>query len=380
MPLNIPNTELPGTSFLKGIDTGSTMFTRLMHPILERERQKRQAQQFAQELALKKQQEARMGANSGLTRQLLEQQVLNWKHKNDPKYALQQLQEKLNYIQSLGNQGDQQGGAQQQPQNAPPQDMMKMLQGQQEMPQGQGPLMQPETQEPPQMSGMGMPEPQQGNQALPGGLDMDMIKRALTYQALGLKPPANGVYKEPPELKRQNDLRAKMEEARYKHELKQAEEQQKVDLKNEQTKHKVIESAKNDLPHLKETLRSLKIMKKIADDPKNEDMFGHWLLGHDRAAQRTNNPNAGTWQIHGLGPIVEAEMKMSNRGNQLALKSALNNKPNFGEDRGVAANKLNASIDQIERRIKDTQRIANESTDDFSKMSDEELRAIVGGQ
>ena len=47
MTLNIPNTDLPGNSFLKGVDTGSTMFSRLMQPVLEREKQKQQAEQFA---------------------------------------------------------------------------------------------------------------------------------------------------------------------------------------------------------------------------------------------------------------------------------------------------------------------------------------------
>ena len=45
MALNIPNTDLPGNSFLKGIDTGSTMFSRLMQPVLEREKQKQQQEQ-----------------------------------------------------------------------------------------------------------------------------------------------------------------------------------------------------------------------------------------------------------------------------------------------------------------------------------------------
>jgi cell shape-determining protein MreC len=60
MALNIPNPESPGISFLKGVDTGSSMFSRLMQPVLEREKQKQQAQQFSQELAIKKQQESRL--------------------------------------------------------------------------------------------------------------------------------------------------------------------------------------------------------------------------------------------------------------------------------------------------------------------------------
>jgi hypothetical protein len=380
MALNIPNTDLPGNSFLKGIDSGSSMFSKLMQPVLEREKQKQQAEQFAQELALKKQQEARMGANSGLNRQILEQSLLKLKHSNDPQWAMQQLQQKLDYIQNLGKQGAQAGGGQQmggQQQQDPNVSLMDMLGGgQQEMPQGQGAMM-PQEEQAPQMQPIGQPQqPQQpegqGN-GLPGGLDMDEIKRALTYQALGLKVPTNGIYKEPPQIKRMNDLRSKMEEAKYKHDLKIAEEQTKQDLKNDATKHTTIEAAKNDIPHLKETLRSLKVMKKIADDPKNSDMFGHWWLGHDKAAQRIKNPNAGTWQVHGLAPIVDAEMKMSSKGNIVALKSAQANKPNFGEDQSVAQSKLNAQINQIERRIKDTEQIANQSGG-----SNEEVKHLNG--
>lgn len=370
MALNIPNTDLPGNSFLKGVDTGSTMFSRLMQPVLEREKQKQQAEQFAQELALRKQAEARMGANSGLNRQILEQNLLKLKHSNDPQWAMQQLQSKLDYIQNLGKQGGQggqpgNGGQSMGGQQQPPVNLMDMINQGQQMPQGQGAMMPQEEPQQQQMmpgqeqepQGQEPQEPQGGNQ-LPGGIDMDEIKRALTYQALGLKPPANGVYKEPPQLKRANDLKSKMLEAQYKHELKLAEEQQKNELKNDQTRQKVVDEAKNDLPHLEETLRSLKIMQKIAEDPKNDDMFGHWIEGHDTAASRASNPNAGTWQVYGLDPIVAAEMKMSARGNQLALKSALQNKANFAETRPVAAAKLKGSIDKVERQIKEMRRIS----------------------
>lgn len=55
MALNIPMPESPGTSFLQGIDTGSSMLSRLMQPVLERERLKQQQTQFVQDYALKKQ-------------------------------------------------------------------------------------------------------------------------------------------------------------------------------------------------------------------------------------------------------------------------------------------------------------------------------------
>lgn len=59
MALNIPMPDLPGTSFLKGVDTGSSMFSRMIQPVIERERLKQQQDQFVQNLALQKQQEQR---------------------------------------------------------------------------------------------------------------------------------------------------------------------------------------------------------------------------------------------------------------------------------------------------------------------------------
>lgn len=47
--------ESPGKSLLQGLDTGSTLMTRMMAPVLERERLKQQQQQFAQNYILHKQ-------------------------------------------------------------------------------------------------------------------------------------------------------------------------------------------------------------------------------------------------------------------------------------------------------------------------------------
>jgi hypothetical protein len=53
--LNIPMPESPGSSFLQGIDTGGNLFSRIMQPVLDREKMKQQQDQFVQEIALKKQ-------------------------------------------------------------------------------------------------------------------------------------------------------------------------------------------------------------------------------------------------------------------------------------------------------------------------------------
>jgi hypothetical protein len=369
MVTGIPLPGQPGEALLKGINSGSSMFSRLMQPVLEREKQKQLEEHFQEQLKLSK-------AASGRAAQ----SAADAHRKMDPKWQMQQLQQKIAYLNSLRGQNSNQSAQGVTPEGSP-QDMMKLLgDEQQEMSQGQGALMPEEESQKIMPQTQKMAAQNQGTGQLPAGLNIDEIIKGLTYQSLGLKQPANGIYKEPPELKRRNDLKTKMDEAKYKHDLKIEEAKTAADLKNEQTHHKVIEDARNDLPHLNETLRSLKIMKKIADDPANKDLFGHWIEGHDTAAKRAKNPNAGTWQVYGLDPIVAAEMKMAARGNQLALKSALSNKANFAEDQGVAASKINGAIDKISRQIKEMSRIANDGSDDFSKMSDEELRAIAGGK
>lgn len=62
MALNIPMPDLPGTAFLKGADTGSSMFSRMIQPVIERERMKQQQDQFVQNLALQKQAQGRAAA------------------------------------------------------------------------------------------------------------------------------------------------------------------------------------------------------------------------------------------------------------------------------------------------------------------------------
>lgn len=161
MALNIPNTDLPGNSFLKGVDTGSTMFSRLMQPVLEREKQKQQAEQFAQELALKKQQEARLGANSGLNSKILQQQLLKLQHSNDPGYEIQQLQQMM---QALG------GGKQPQPQGMQQQPMPTQEEG-----EGMGMFSPEGLQEAQQQA----PEqPTQPSMPGQGGIDMEAIKNS----------------------------------------------------------------------------------------------------------------------------------------------------------------------------------------------------------
>ncbi len=54
MALNIPNVGSPGEALLNGVNTGSSMFSRLMQPILDREKQAQLERHFQEQLKLSK--------------------------------------------------------------------------------------------------------------------------------------------------------------------------------------------------------------------------------------------------------------------------------------------------------------------------------------
>jgi hypothetical protein len=335
MALGIPLPGAPGESLLKGIDTGSMLFQRMIQPRLEREKQKQLDEHFKQELALRKQQESRLGANMGLQRQIMQQQLLHAQHANDPMYEFNQFK-MLADMMGGGQQGQAQG-----------QEMPSDLMGQ----------------------GMGMfsPEGLQGAQSM-GGQEQPSNNAPL-MDALRKNPMLRGFFKhkfgydplaETNEDKRAKDFQSQVELEQIRNQQKIAFEQEKNNLADQNKRMATIEAAKNDTQHLETTLHSLEKMKEIAANPKNSDLFGHWIEGHETAAKRASNPNAGDWQVYGLDPIIAAEGKMSARGNQLALKAALNMKPNFAEKQQVALRKLEASIDLVKKAIEQNKKIAGQ--------------------
>lgn len=171
MATGIPLPGQPGDSFLKGVDTGSSMFSRIMQPMIEREKQKQQAEQFAQELAIKKQMESRLGQNSGLNKQILQQQLLGLQHKNDPNYEFQQFQALQNML--MGG-GIPQSGMVQTPQQQVPT---------QEMGQGMG-MFSPE----------GMQAAQQ--QAAPTTQSAPQGQGGMNFDALRQNPFLRGYFKQ----------------------------------------------------------------------------------------------------------------------------------------------------------------------------------------
>lgn len=152
MALNIPMPDSPGTGFLKGIDTGSAMFTRLMQPIIQREKQKQLEAHFQEQLKLQK-------AAAGRTAQA----AADAHRKMDPMYEINQYKALEDWVRG---QAARQGGGQQMP-TAQQAEIPSQEEG-----QGLG-MFTPE--------GLQSAQQQPAQQRAPspqGGIDMEVIKNS----------------------------------------------------------------------------------------------------------------------------------------------------------------------------------------------------------
>lgn len=177
MSTRIPLPGVAGEDFLKGLDSGSNMFARMMAPQIEREKQKQQQAQFEQELALRKAAAARAAQAA------------------DMGYQFQQFN-KLAQMFGGGQPQDQTGAG---GQNIPPQ--QPIAPPQQEMGEGMGmfsPEGMQEAQQQPQQPQQPMASPQMGGQPpMPssGNPMMDKLKqnpmlRAFFKHKFGFDPLA----------------------------------------------------------------------------------------------------------------------------------------------------------------------------------------------
>ncbi len=94
MALNIPLPMDAGEAFSRGVDSGSNLFSRIMQPRLEREKQAQLEKHFQEELKLRKAAAGRAGANSDLQRKMMELQLHKLEQEIDP-------MKKIAYINSL---------------------------------------------------------------------------------------------------------------------------------------------------------------------------------------------------------------------------------------------------------------------------------------
>jgi len=351
MATRIPLPGLPGSGFLQGVNTGSSMFSRMIQPEIEREKQAQAERHFQEQLKLSKAAAARAGANSDLQRMIMQQQLLKLQHSNDPMYELNQFKNLMGAMGGGGMTGAEGGG---QLPSMPTQ----------EMGEGMG-MFSPEGLTQAQEAPPVQPE-QQG-----GGLDINMLKnnpllRGYFKSKFGFDP-----FTETPEQKRS------------------AEQQSKIELENIKTQNKTkaleqkeILAVKKDLPTLEKSLKGVDELLQIAKN--NPDMFGHGFMP-DRFAKTTKNKNFGKWQNLISDAIAGLEQKLSARGNIVALKMAAQLKPSHAEQQDVAIGKLESMrqqlIDSINNSKKKTgeQPLEDNSNMDLSQMSEEELQRIASG-
>lgn len=340
MSLNIPNVAPFSETMMKGVDTGSSMFSRLMQPILEREKQKQLEAHFQEELKLRKAAAGRAGANSDLTRALLQQQLIAAQHKNDPNYEFQQFQ---NLMNGMGG-----GGQPQQPQGEIPTEAYG---------EGQG-MFSPEAMQEPQ----GMAQEQAAPSA--GGLNLDALKknpmlRGFIKHKLGFDPLA--VAPQTPEEKAASALDLFKQKEALKKENKGGDIPTNAVLTQNQ---QAIQGIDTVLPMLDELITSKDIPgifdfspgKKAAYNAKTSSMIDTLV-----AAQSL--------------PKVQASIDL--------VEEQIRRKP--GEKVNDYQKRLKTlKQDLIGRRSRvqgllSTRKVNTAPLADFSHMSDDELRKIAGG-
>jgi hypothetical protein len=362
MALNIPLPELTGDTLRKAFATGSNMYSNIMNPIISREQmanqKKMQESQLAQqkqlqeaqlaqawkrhidELALRKQQEARLAANMGLQQQLLQHKLKGLKFDE----AMQQML---------------MGGANTYPQQ-------KMSHPNQEVGEGNGAFSQQglqEAQQPQQQA------PQASPQGAPG-MNFDMLRqnpmlRGFFKHKFGFDPLAPAP--ETPDQKRAADLQSKMDL-----------ENLKTDNKAKAIEQKELVAVKKDLPTLEKSLKGVDELMRIAK--QNPEMFGHGFMP-DRFAKTTKIKDFGKWQNLISDAIAGLEQKLSARGNVVALKLASQLKPSHAEQQDVAIGKLESMRQQLVDTINNSKKKLGQNplqNDSSSQYKDDDLVVVEG--
>lgn len=346
MPLNIPMPDLPGNAFLKGMDSGGSLFTRLMEPRLEREKQKQAHEHFLQELMAKKEAAERSQAFQSRfdpqRQAILQQQLLGLKQKNDPMYDFNKYKALEDMFKSRGGVNNMSGSM---PNS--------------ELGQGLG-VFSPE----------GLQTAQQNDDTEDDGINYEMLKkhpalRGFFKSQFGVDPLAPTP--ETPEQKRKLDL------------------QSQIDLENVKTENKTkaleqteLLAVKKDLPALEKSLKGIDELMRIAKS--NPDMFGHGLMP-DRFAKTTKIKDFGKWQNIISDAIAGLEQKLSSKGNMLALKLASQLKPSHADQQNVAIGKLESMRQQLVDSINNSKTklgqnpLKNESS---SQYRDDDLVIVEG--
>ena len=351
MATGIPLPGQAGDSFNKGVDTGSSMFARLMQPIIQRENMAREWQQHLNELEIQKQQQGRLGAMLPYQIQAMQDAHAQSQYQRDPVAQFEMLKKIMGVDQSSSQMQENQ------PYQEPYQSQMQEMDdfG---MPATKGINQQAAFQD----LSQGNPQPMRSP-------DMSALQKAFVKKFTGIDVDA-----ETPNQKRFADLQAKIEL-----------ENRKTENKAQALRDKEVVAVKKDLPTLEKSLKGVDQLIDIAKN--NPDLFGHGFMP-ERFAKVTKNKNFGTWQNLISDAIAGLEQKLSSKGNIVALKMAAQLKPSHGEQQEVAIGKLESmkqqlldSIDHSKEIVGEKKISNNEPVIDFSRLSDEELhRIIAGGQ
>lgn len=341
---------LPGNmidTLMNGVKTGSGMYTGIMHPIIEREKQKQLEAHFQEQLKLNKAAAGRSGQAASDAHRIAMDKL-------DPTSQARRFEALENYFRSKG-----QLGGQQMPSNEQQMPTEEMGQGAGVFsPQGLGEAQQQ------------VQSPQQSNQSLPGGLNDEHLNLMRQY------PPLRGMYKkmygidplaETPDKKRMADLQSKIDL-----------ENIKTDNKAKAIEQKELVAVKKDLPTLEKSLKGVDELMRIAK--QNPDMFGHGFMP-ERFAKTTKIKDFGKWQNLISDAIAGLEQKLSARGNVVALKLASQLKPSHAEQQDVAIGKLESMRQQLIDSINNSKTklgqniLKNESS---SQYKDDDLVIVEG--
>jgi hypothetical protein len=344
MATRIPLPGDMGDSFLKGMESGGSLFQKIMAPRIAREQLQQQQQQFLQNLALKKQAMARAGANSDLQRQILQQNLIKMQHANDPMYEIQNLQNLQKMYESGGFGGIQNTSQMQSPT--------------QEMGEGMG-MFSPE----------GLQEVQQQQQfqqpKTHGGMNLEMFRqfpplRGWAKKHLGYDPLAQ--VPQTPQEKQEASLNLFNEKEKIKASNKSGDiATNKVLTQNQQA----VQAIDTVLPMVDEFINNpskvygpsdFSPSKKAAYNAKTGGMI-------DMLVAAQSLP-----QVQASIDLVEQQIR---RSTGESTSSYIDRLKDFKKD-------------LIERRVKagkvvNSKKVSSEIPNDISSMSTEELIRIAGG-
>ncbi len=311
---------LPGNmidTLMNGVKTGSNFYTGIMNPILEREKQKqlgeqfgitnkRLAEQFAQQQALRKQQEARLGSLTNLQRQELMYKIENLK---DPTKKIRMLYDLANAAQNQ-NQDNGVPATTQQPNNeALHQKLQSMGMFGQQLPQQQGVMPLQEQEQQPEYPVEQIQQQPQGTQNTKPNL-MQMIVGGMLHKETGYNPfaPEKG-----------SSYTGAAREGLDMSRLKQQFGENSEEYKNAQSIQHAKEQRNEDLSEIRH--RQLNGLKP-GDTEITDQQTGQTIGFRKQTTDKQKDAAKNTVLFNHLFPLVQGSAKLSGPGATARFEQA----------------------------------------------------------